>query len=68
MAISQMTGFLSSATSFSFTVARLLGSEAFNGSAITLPAFAANRSNFAVSSFSLAGLDELALFVEPDIK
>ena len=48
-----------------FTVARLFGEEAFNGSAFTLFVFAANCTSFAVSSFSLADLDELALFVEP---
>jgi len=68
MALSKTTGFFSSATSFSFTAAILLSKEAFNGSATILPAFADNCSSFAVSSFSLADLDELALFVESDIK
>jgi len=36
MAVLKMTRFFSSATSFSFTVARLLGREAFNESAIML--------------------------------
>jgi len=62
MAISKTKGFFSSATSFSFTVARLLGREAFNGLAIIVLAFAANCSSYPVSSFSLGVLDELALF------